>query len=769
MKYSLAFHFSLWTCFVWSQPPALGKWRDLLPYRQINKVAETKNRVYAAGSAGLFYYDKEDNSTQRLSTIQGLLDINITAMAADPDGHVLLIGYQTGEMDIITSDNRLINNRHIATSNIIGNKQINHFYFYNGYCYVATGFGVLLFDYTKLEFPETFLLGESGSYVHVKHLTAHQDHLFAATSDGLYSCSFNVPMFNPANWHRNTIIPGRDSVINYVFSFSDNLYVNLHSDSFKNDIVYSKINNDVWIKHQGLSGQNNFHFDVRGSKLLVSNWDQLVEYDYFLVPSRVITSTDGSGFIFPRYAIFGSDGNIWVGDWGSGLIEINDGGNKIINLEGPVSDKAFNLFHLDGKLFVAGGGHPQNWFPFYNLPELSVLREDDSWEVYNSQNTIGLKDYRDVIAVAVNPIKPKHYAVATLRQGIFILESGKGFVEAFDPSNSPLDTTQGGVCVISDITYDKDGNLWIVNSQTPHPLKVLTTDNKWVLMPASLNGSSFKTGKFLITSNNQVWVGTLNDGIVVYDYKKTLTDVNDDGYRFLNFAPGSGNLPDNQINALAEDTRGQIWVGTRSGMRVFTNTSNVLSTSFNDAKDVYIQQDGQTQILFENQDISAIKIDGANRKWFGTRGSGIFLMNEDGTKEVLHFDRKNSPVFSDFINDITLHPASGEVYFATAKGLIAYRGNAPESSDLSEILAFPNPVKRNYQGKIGISGLADKAVVKISDVAGNLIFETEATGGMAIWDGLDLRGKRPGPGAYLILCISKDGENKGSTKILFEP
>jgi ligand-binding sensor domain-containing protein len=449
-------------------------------------------------------------------------------------------------------------------------------------------------------------------------------------------------------------------------------------------------------------------------------------------------------------------------------MEMATGGNNIINLEGPESDKAFNIFFQQNKLFVVGGGHPTNWFPFYNLPEVSVLNPDDTWEVFNLLNQEKMKDYRDIIAVAAHPDNSNLYAVASLRQGIFFLETGKGFTDFFDPSNSPIDTTLGNISVVSDIAYDDDGNLWVVNSQTTHPVKVYTKDKKWVSLPATLQGSTFKTGKFLIATSGYIWVSTLSDGILVYDYGETVTDISDDQFKFLNFSPGSGNLPDNQVNALAEDKNGQVWVGTRNGLRVFANSSNVFSSSFNDAQDVFIQQEGRTQILFENEDISAIKIDGGNRKWFGTRGSGAFLMSEDGTSEVLHFDRANSPIYSNFINSIALNDKTGEVYLATSKGLMAYRGNAPESSDLSEILVFPNPVERGFEGFIGIKGLADEAVVKITDIAGNLIYETRAIGGMATWNGLDGSGNKVGPGVYLILCISKDGELSGQTKILFE-
>ena len=48
---------------------------------------------------------------------------------------------------------------------------------------------------------------------------------------------------------------------------------------------------------------------------------------------------------------------------------------------------------------------------------------------------------------------------------------------------------------------------------------------------------------------------------------------------------------------------------------------------------------------------------------------------------------------------------------------------------------FPNPVYSDYSGIIAIDGLVTDANVKITDIAGNLVYETVANGGRAIWDG----------------------------------
>ena len=166
--------------------------------------------------------------------------------------------------------------------------------------------------------------------------------------------------------------------------------------------------------------------------------------------------------------------------------------------------------------------------------------------------------------------------------------------------------------------------------------------------------------------------------------------------------------------------------------------------------------------------IKCLAIDGANRKWIGTEKSGVFLLSEDGEEEVLHFTKNNSPLFSDNIIDITINHANGEVFIGTDKGLMSYRSDATEgASSQGETHVFPNPVNESYSGPIAISGLITDANIKITDMAGNLVYETIANGGQAIWEGKNKNGERAATGVYLVFSTDLSGEEKVVSKILF--
>jgi DNA polymerase III psi subunit len=219
---------------------------------------------------------------------------------------------------------------------------------------------------------------------------------------------------------------------------------------------------------------------------------------------------------------------------------------------------------------------------------------------------------------------------------------------------------------------------------------------------------------------------------------------------------GSGNLPSNSVKTLALDKDGQIWVGTDRGVVVFDNPSAVFSGRNFDAYTPVFER----RRLLGNETVTSIAIDGGNRKWMGTR-NGIFLFNADGTELVTNFTEKNSPLPTNEISYITVEPNTGEVYIRTTKGMVSYRGTATESG-LKQIedavKVFPNPVRPDFEGTIGIEGLVENAFVKITDVAGNLVYETRANGGTAVWNGRTLQGNRVETGVYLIFSANAKGE-----------
>lgn len=222
------------------------------------------------------------------------------------------------------------------------------------------------------------------------------------------------------------------------------------------------------------------------------------------------------------------------------------------------------------------------------------------------------------------------------------------------------------------------------------------------------------------------------------------------------------------VNCMVEDKDDDIWMGTNAGIAVFYNPESVFNQSGGwDAQQIYIQQDGKTQILLETEQVTCIAVDGANNKWVGTRNSGIFCLSHDGQKQLYHFTKENSPLFSDNIVSVAVNGSNGEVFIGTDRGIISFQNTTTDGSEHFEnVYSYPNPVKPNYSGPVLIKGMISGAIVKITDVAGNLVYETKCEGGQATWYAKNFKGDRVATGVYFVMCATPDGGEKTITKIL---
>ena len=325
---------------------------------------------------------------------------------------------------------------------------------------------------------------------------------------------------------------------------------------------------------------------------------------------------------------------------------------------------------------------------------------------------------------------------------------------------------------ISGSKFDRNGNLWVANISREEELKKLSTSGQW----SSFNLSDLKTipdnfglSEIAIDNNNSIWMGTRRNGIYVFNE-------NGNRKRALLATPNLGNLPDTSIKTIAIDRNNRVWIGTLSGMVVYNNASSIFNENVINANPVIILDDGIPKKLLGDQAINSIVIDGAENKWFGTNSAGVLYTNPNGQNTLANFNKQNSPLPSNRILKISLDKNSGKVYFATDKGIVAYNsGVAPFGEVLGEVYAFPNPVLKNHK-TVTITGrnntnLPKGTNVKILDVAGNLVYETnviegqQLQGGKVIWDKRNLAGKSVASGVYIVLLANDDASETSITKI----
>jgi hypothetical protein len=228
-----------------------------------------------------------------------------------------------------------------------------------------------------------------------------------------------------------------------------------------------------------------------------------------------------------------------------------------------------------------------------------------------------------------------------------------------------------------------------------------------------------------------------------------------------------GNLPINNTRVLAVDTKNQLWIGTTKGLRVLSNVNNFQSENQLTTKPIIIIEDGLAQELLYEQSITAIAVDGSNNKWIGTADSGVFLVSQNGQETKYHFTINNSPLPANAINDIKINSKTGEVFIATTKGMISFKGSATEAKEnLNNVYIYPNPVRPAYSGTVKIAGLIDKANIKITDIEGNLVYEAISEGGTIEWDTTAFGKYKVSSGVYMVFVAAQDGSETKVKKVM---
>ncbi len=744
----------------------IGTWNIHLPYYECKEVTYSANYVWSATDNSLFKMSKADFTTEKITKIEGLSDLAIGTIEYNPVNDVLIVGYQSGNVDIIKGT-KVYNLPDIKRSQIVANKTINSVYFIGTYAYLSTGFGIVVIDTDRNEIKDTYLIGPNGAYMAVYDITSDGTSFFVATANGLYTASMSDPFLaNFASW---TTLPGLASgSYNCIEMFNGEIVTSSFTSQFGSSTVYhGGPFNSTWTTI--ISGVTIKELKVLNNELWVGDAYGVLRYNsgYGLVD--IWAALDASTYATPNDIMPDVDGTLWIADNFLGLVHLiyHDVGTAY-RPNGPVSISAAAMDFQDGRLCVVPGGRDDAWNNIYNRAGISFY-QNNWWEVMKKEQYPAIDSLDDINFCEFDPNDNTHVWLGSWGKGLIEVQNNQ-IVNIYNHYNSILERkVEYPWCGIGGIRYDEDGNLWMVNSHTMKCLKVKKADNTWAEFDfQGLLTTGTTVGDLMITENGYKWIIVpRTQGMIVFDDNGTIDNTSDDRKKKLGFTAGVGAIPGTDVLCMAEDKDNEVWIGTDKGIAVFYCADNIFNSGGCDAQQILIQQGEYTQILMESQVVTSIAVDGANRKWIGTESGGVYLMSEDGTEEILHFTADNSPLLSDNVTGICIDPKTGEVFFSTGKGIVSYKSDAVEGDDHNgDVYAYPNPVRPDYHGKIAITGLVRDADVKITDIAGNLIFQTTALGGQAIWDGNNFQGQRAASGVYLVFITNEDGTQKKVTKIL---
>jgi ligand-binding sensor domain-containing protein len=734
-------------------------WREHAPYQGTIDVTASDNKIYAATEYNLFSIDRRTKEIQRISKISGLTETGIAAINFNELTKQLLVAYTNSNIDLI-DEHGVHNMPGLKRENISGDKNVYDVYADGPLFYLSTGIGIVVVDAAKFEISDAWLIGNNGGYVKTNAFARTDDFFFAATEEGLKQVPVNAAPSNFMNWTNRSgtnglsvaackgVVPWLQSVV-----------------ALQNDSLFI-LKNDQW-KFFFANGLPISSMNVAENKLLlcqrVANGSSQVAI--LNDSGSVVTTLAKENIIsFPEQAA--SVGNeYWVADLFGGLSHWQGSTVETYKLNSPDNIALGQLTVKDNVLYAAAGAVNGSWNYQYNPNGLFQLKEG-VWTSFNTYHYPQLNAVLDIISITIDARDGSLWAGSFGSGLVHITQAGN--IDVLK-ENTPLETTIGdpGSYRVAGLAFDAAHNLWISNFGAPQPLKVLKADGSWqsFQVPFSLNSNA--VAQILVDASGKKWiVSPLGNGLLVLDDGGTIDNKFDDRWKLFKAGQRSGNLPSNEVRSIAEDKDGFLWVGTDNGVAIIECSVNAFEANCNAVLPV-IKQGNFANYLLKGEAVTAIAVDGANRKWMATN-NGVWLVSKNGDELLHHFTAENSPLLSNDVRSIAINGLTGEVFFSTAMGICSFRGTATTAEDnTSGVLVFPNPVPPDYNGTIGIRGLPENSVIKITELNGRLVFQAKALGGQAVWNGKDYKGRRAATGVYLVLAVDENKTEKAVARIVF--
>ena len=721
-----------------AQPPIpLEGWQTHLNYSKVRKVLQADEKIYAATENSLFYFDKEDNSLRKISTIDGLSEIAIGAMGYSSSTQTLILGYRNGNLDLL-KQNTIINLPAIKNASINAGKTINHISSRQQLAYLATDFGVVVVDLAAEEIRETWFPGENGETVKVKQSIFTPDSIYLLTDQQLLSGSLapGINLQDFRNWQRQSLPSGNKVAVAL----------------WQEELMLATIN-QVWHRNDGTWEALALDLNDPVRNLSVANGDLVIVTAggiMLISPALQIRNLNEQFIESPWQTVFEND-TWWIADGDNGIVTNYEQSWQSLFPAGPADNNTHKLFAAPNQVYALPPAHDQNNQPL-NQPAQFSLYENNQWKTYPQEELPPVQDLSVILYDGLNNLT----WMGSYGDGLLRWDGETFELIDNDMPGSPLAIFNDDQMLVSALASGNQGDIWLSIFNASPPLIRIQPDGTGenYIVPGSRGNFAHKMIRY---GNGDIWMAVApqnGGGIVVYNPENQES-------RLLTTAVGNGGLPNNNVNDILIDQDGFIWVGTDEGVAYFPNPFLALANQPIDAVTPIFNQ----RRLLSSEAITSMAIDGGNRKWIGTN-NGLWLFGEAGDELFYNFNTANSPLLDDEILDIVVLNETGETFIATGEGVISFRSTASRpASDYNEVKIFPNPVRGDFQGLVGIEGLVNNTVVKITTLSGQLIRELRSYGGMATWDVRDYNNQRVSTGIYLVLMADENGDENMVGKI----
>lgn len=752
----------------------VGSWELFSSYGTPSRMVETPDYVYVLAGSTLCAYDKATGETMSYNSTNRLNGNKATAFWYDPDMRYLLVVYEDFNIDLVYDDGRIINVPDLRDAAITDSKTVNNVSFANGNAFLGTASGMIVIDATHGAVTESCLWGKNITYI-------------AATDK---------------------------KIMLWVGWYSANeMYIADQAGSHHNfDKVFSKVTGGFYPTTglTRLSGDKICASNAANVFLFTVNGDQVTRTMAFggksikalnTVPTRnglMITMGTGIAYIakdgtVTEKSVDAANGHL-AADWnGTGatvwLADANGYGKYdtatsafAINKVKPRGTSGSNVGrivqHDNGNFYISTAEQNENTtiynLAFYKTPAVDIYSPSTGnfTAVPSSLLKLSMSGF-DADPTDANRIFTGYHA-----GGGRNINLANGSVLDYGPSNTAF-TAAGSYTAMK---VDGSGNLWvcqktgsIVNVGKALKGSWETTSNQagWSFITLPVITCNHST-RMVVDEAHGVILVTGRNGIAALrmpDADKPLTANTKTTYIDCSVDSDGSSLSPSIIPALAIDKNGRIWAGYDKGVFVIGNANNLFESGFAPMRPKVPRNDGTNlaDYLLDQVEVLCIAVDENNKKWIGTFGSGLYRVSEDGTSIIEHFTVDNCDIPSNNVMAVCADRNSNDIYVGTSDGLSIYHSTtAPAADDYENVYAYPNPVTPDFTGYVTITGLKANSLIKITDSAGNPLYEARSDGGMAVWNGCDASGRRVRSGVYFVFASEIDEGATGAavTKIV---
>lgn len=697
----------------------IGQWRTHFDNHSFHQVLKG-DAIYTASPYQIFRL-KGDKSYS-IDKSNGLSDIGIQQIAWDHNEQQLVVIYNSSNIDFVKED-QVFNLNSIELSTLYPDRKINAFHIYNQWGFAATNFGIVVIDLIQHEIKETWFPNNNQQSTKTNDLVIARDSLFALTNNGLWAAA--IGLSNPSIGKWAPILTYQNQSLKHITQSKGQIYIGNNNALFQyphTSPIYQNTNATI------------SSIDTSVNQLIIgirypTQKGQLVQIN----PNSASIIIDSNILSYPKQSLVISN-EYWIADSIKGLLYKNNTSfawRDISGLKATVKGTSA----INEKTLVTPYGNTSNGFAKLDESGWQHITNDGGAPIPMLQNA------------AVSNVDDSYWF--TNNNSFVRLVNNK--VEMIRPNNLVGDFKQ--------LQIDPTNTLWAIQDQQG---LVKYSNGNWTNIAIPTGFSKNGLDRFVLNNQGQAWIIAPNrTGIYLY---QSNTFFSNEIWKQLGTNSNNGNLPSTNVTSIANDLKGTVWVGTDNGIGIF-NCGDIASAPCNAYLPI-VNNNGFNGYLFQRETVNCISVDGANRKWIGTN-NGAWLLSEDGLTIVNHFTKANSPLPSDTIVQILVQPKSGEVFINTNNQMVSYRGTATAGNEFQNtIQIFPNPVSSNFNGSVAIRGLVDNAIVKITDLTGKLLYQTNALGGQALWNVRNIDGYKMASGIYLVFVRDLAGNEKAVGKIV---